>query len=281
MKIKNLRVRKNGLSYLLFASIPPVLNVIFGLFFVIQFEMGAAGKMLGQVTTNTLVGIISIFVLRRYITLNIDFSFLRKSFRYILPIIGASFAYYPIRNIDKIYLERLNDISELGYYSIGFMAANFINVASFALFIAFEPDVYKYVAKNQFLKVRKIGLLFMSIVLVFVIVFISISPYLLEFLTSGRYTRAYKYANINAIGVVFFQLFGFFNAILIALKRTDFALYINIIGGISAIVLYKLLINTFSFYGSNYAYILVAIIMCISAIFFFLYYKRLHKEDFI
>ena len=270
----NLRVRKNAKTYLLISIIPPILNVVFGLLFVIKFEMGAAGKMLGQVVTNIIMGGVSIVFLWKYLSFQFIPKFLVKSLKYVLPLVAAGYAYYPIKSIDKLYLERLGNLAELGYYNIGFTAANFISLACAALFIAFEPDIYRYVSNNQFSRLKKIAILYFTIVIFFVFLFITTSPYLIEFLTSGRYTRAYKYANLFAIGVVFMQIFGFSNGVIIAMKKTKIALYINIIGAISALILYKILIAKYSFYGANYAFIIVAMIMAFSSLLFIKYFRK-------
>jgi len=264
----NLRIRKKAISYFIFSAIPPALNVGFGLFFVINLKMGAAGKLFGQVTTNILIGLLSLFYLRKYLKFKFNLGFIRKAFKYVIPLIGAGYAYYPIRSIDRIYLERLHNLSELGYYSIGVTAANFISMASLALFMAFEPDVYRYVAEKSFQKLKKIAGAYLILVALMIVVFISISPYLMNFLTSGRYTRAYKYANINAVGVFFMQVFGFLNAVIIAMKRSDYALYINIIGGSAAILIYYLLIKQFAFNGANYAYVVVGVVLSLASIAF-------------
>jgi O-antigen/teichoic acid export membrane protein len=264
----NFRIRKKAVSFFLLSAIPPALNVVFSLVYIIPFKMGAEGKLLGQVTTNIIVGLISLILLRKYLILRINLLFIRKSFSYVLPLIVAGYAHYPIKSIDRIYLERLGNLSELGYYSLGLTASNFINLAAAALFMAFEPDVYKLVVDKNFSKLRIIGSVYLLIVVVMVIVFILLSPYLMDFLTSGKYTRSYKYANINAIGVFFMQVFGLANAIIIALKKTNYALYINLIGGSAALLIYYLLIQWQDFQGANYAYVLVAIILSIASLLF-------------
>jgi O-antigen/teichoic acid export membrane protein len=264
----NLRIRKKALSFFLFSSIPPAMNVAFGLFYVINYKMGAEGKLLGQVTTNIIIGLLSLYLLRRYLILKINFQVIKKSFAYILPIIGAGYAYYPISSIDRIYLERLNNLPELGYYSLGLTASNFINMAGLALFMAFEPDVYRLVIEKDKRKLIQFGGVFLMIVALMVLSFILISPYLMAFLTSGKYTRAYKYANINAIGVFLMLLFGFMNAIIIALKKTQYALYTNLIGGGAALFVYYFMIKWFSFSGANYAFIIVAAILAGSSFLF-------------
>lgn len=261
----NLRIRKKAISFFLFASIPPALNVLFGLTYVIYFKMGAEGKLLGQVTTNIMIGLVSIWLLRRNLLMKIDLGLIKNSFKYVLPLIVAGYAYYPIGSIDRIYLERLNNLPELGYYSIGINAANFISLAAGALGMAFEPDVYRLVVEKNIRKLKIIGGIYLLIVALMAIGLILLSPYLLAFLTNGRYTRAYKYTNINAIGIIFMQAFGFMNTIIIAHKKTKYALYINLIGGTAALIVYYFMIQWFSFHGANYAFILVALIMAIAA----------------
>lgn len=267
----NLRIRKKAFTFFLFSSLPPVLNVFFGLSFVISFHMGADGKMLGQVTTNFILGLLSLIYLRKFLIFKRDLSFFRKSLSQVLPLVGAGYAYYPINSLDKLFLERLDNLSELGFYSLGLTAANFINMASRALFMAFEPDIFKLVINRNFNKLKKLGSVFLLLVLFMIILFITFSPYLMDFLTSGRYTRAYKYANMYSIGIFFMQVFGFANAIIIALKKTKQALYVNLIGGVAAIISYFFMIRWFEFQGANIAYIIIGIVMACAS---FIYIRR-------
>jgi len=276
----NLRIRKKAILFFIFTAVPPALNVFWGLIFVILFKMGAAGKLLGQSITNLTIGLLSVYYLRKFITFKItlNFEFIRKSFPHILPLIGAAYAYYPIKSIDRIFLERLSNISELGYYSLGLIATNFINVACLSIFMAIEPDIYRLIIQKSYGKLIRLSLLYFLIVFSGVVLFILVSPYLMEFLTNGRFTRAYKYANVNAIGVLFMQVYFFANSVLIAVKRTKETLYINLFGGISALILYYIMIQKYQFQGANYTYVIISILMATSSILLIIFARKKNIE---
>lgn len=275
----NLRVRKMGLSYLIISAIPILISTLTGLLFVVHFQMGAMGRMLGTACGSLFTGIISIYILRGYVTPKIEWSFLKINRAKIITLTLSAYAFFPIRSIDKIFLERLDDISELGYFGIGARIAAMFFLAGNALHSAFEPDYYKAVANRNFKKLFKTIALFTGIILFGIILFLLISEFVVDFYTAGRYTRAYIYANYLVIGVFFMLMFGIVNSIITAKKRVKDLLLINILGGLGALLANYFLIKKWGFMGGCYAKIATGAILSLIALFFLIInFKKSNDE---
>lgn len=274
----NLRVRKKGFSFLLISSIPIIISTLTGLFFVVHLQMGATGRMLGTACGSLFTGLLSVWIMRNYVIWKIDFSFLKINLSKIITLTLSAYAFFPIRGIDKIFLERLDNIEELGYFGIGSRIAAMVFLAGNALHSAFEPDYYKAVANSNYKKLMKTVALYMSTILIGILIFLLISEYVVDFYTSGIYTRAYIYANYLVIGVFFMLVFGIINTIITARKKVKDLLFINILGGLGALISNYFLIKHWGFMGGCYANITTGIILSLIAfVFLFINLKKLNK----
>jgi O-antigen/teichoic acid export membrane protein len=192
----------------------------------------------------------------------------KAAFRRTYPLVLASLLYFPIRNIDIIYLERLGNITEFGLYSIGLRISTYLQVMINAVTQAFEPDIFRFVAgKNSKKLYTYIGLL-VIVIAVILVGFSVFSEFIIEILTAGRYTAATQYANLNLIPIFTAALYAIFNKVLIAQKRTKTILFIEFVGGLSSLAIIKVFINYWQYSGALIAKGLVGLLLGILAVFF-------------
>lgn len=259
----NFRLKKQAFSYFLLGSTFTVLNIVVSLLLVVYFKMGAEGRLGGKLIAQSVVFVISFYILWKIMLPRINKEALKEGLKLVLPLILGTFVIFSIRNLDKILLERVGNSFEFGYYTIGFNNANYLILMGNALYAAFEPDVIKFVVKKNYKKLA-ISLSLVTGVLVFATTaFILFSEPITCYLTNGRYTRAYKYANIIAVGGLFLSLNKLLITILMALQKTKLILYLNIIISVFAYFCYKLAIEKYSFNGAAYARILIGMFMII------------------
>lgn len=252
------RITKRALAYFLFSSSITVLGILTSLVYVVWFDWGAVGRMAGVLLPQFIIIASLIFWVRRNYKFKIDFQKVKYALRFSTPMIISAYFYIPIENIDKIYLERIGNYDELGYYSIGYNIANYMGMAATALGQAFEPDFIKYIAKKNKKKFFLNAVVFTGALVLMTIVFILFSEKIVEYLTSGRYTRAFKYANLTAIAILIIKIAGIGDAAILAFQKPKFMLINNIITGAFALVIYKICINRWEFLGANIGFISVA-----------------------
>jgi O-antigen/teichoic acid export membrane protein len=257
----NFRIRKKAWSFFAFSAVNTVLNVGIGLFFVAYFKWGAEGRMLAPIISSLAMLPICIYVLRKYTTVNFNLTVILKAIRVALPLVFAAYAYVPINNIDRFFLERLNNLSELGLYNIGITIAGYVQLAFVALALAFEPDIFKSVAEMNMKKLRMIALIMFLPYLLFVFIFFLSSEIIISILTAGRYVAAEQYTNIAIMAVFLMGVFAFFNKIFIALGKTKLTLYVNILGGFSATIIMYLAVANYGHIGAVYGKIIIVLIM--------------------
>jgi O-antigen/teichoic acid export membrane protein len=275
----NLRIQKKAVSFFIFSAINSVLNFGIGLLFVVYFKWGAEGRMLAPIISTLALLPVCIFILRKYTTINFNVTIFYKTARVAFPLVLAAYAYVPIISIDRIYLERLNNLAELGLYNIGITIAGYAQLAYLALNYAFEPDIFKSVAEMNIKKLVIIAAIIFLPFLVFILIFIIFSNTIISVLTAGRYIAALPYTIITLISVFLISVHGFLDKIFIALGKTNLNLYVNIISGIFATIIIYIAVSNFAFIGAAFGKALVAAFMVIISL--VLVIKNLKRQKII
>lgn len=112
------RVQKKGLNFFLINILQIALNAGFSLYFVVLLKSGATGRMGGMLLGVVITSLIALWFLikeKRYVfSLRINRIKVNEALKYCIPLIIGAYAYFPIGNIDRIFLERLGNISEYG-----------------------------------------------------------------------------------------------------------------------------------------------------------------------
>jgi len=260
------KMNREGLKFFLLMSISALLALSVSLFLVVNLDFGAMGRMSGIVISQLAIGVFAFKVL--YKKVDFDFNIIKKALRFGYPLIIIAFLDFPTVYIDRIILERQNDIANFALYSIGLKMAGFVFMLGSSVYQAFEPDFYKFASQ------KNIGRFIQSVLLVFGflfgvnIVFTFISKPVVEFLTSGRYTGAYQYANLIIWSNFFLLLSYLLGVILIVQNKTKILLYRKIIMAFFGVTMFVLLISRWQFIGAAYARIIINSLNCFILIIF-------------
>lgn len=270
----NFRVRKKAMSFFLYSLIFYILNAMIGVLFVAIYKWGAEGRMLAPIVASILVLPYSIYILKKYTIANYNFKQFKQNLRIAFPLILTVYTMVPINFIDKIYLERLNNLSEFGLYNLGLTIAGYVNLGAIALGMAFEPDIYKSVAEKNFKNWLKNSLLIILPFIGFVLLYYLVSDKIIYFLTAGKYLAAGNYTNIVLWLYVFTIVLMVGQKTFQAMNKTKIMLYVSLVGSIISLPLMYFCILKWAFLGAAYCKVGIAIIMCI--IVFLMFLKQRH-----
>ncbi len=264
----NFRVNKKALNYFFFKTFLVLSNVILALIFVVHYKLGAEGRMLATFFSQFIYAFIALIILSKIVSFKFDRTELKNALKFSFPLVLSSVFYFPIISLDNIYLEKLNNLPLLGIYNIGLNTANYLFVLFFAIYQAIEPDIAKFtIEKNKKALYKTVGL-FSLILFLVTILFIIFSKTILNYLTAGIYTEAYKFANLLSISFFLVILFSFLSSIIMHLQKTKILFIINIIGGISSLFVYEYFISNYTFNGAAYSRIILFSLMVLLCLFF-------------
>jgi O-antigen/teichoic acid export membrane protein len=277
------RVHKQGLRFFLINVLQIVVNTAFSLFFVVTLQGGAVGRMSGILLGVVVTGVLALIILlsqKKYrFSLRIEKEKIIPALKYSFPLIIGAYAYYPIGNIDKLFLERLGDIAEYGYYNIGLTIAGFVATFFLAVYQSFEPDLYKMVAQKRHKQYRKYVGVYIGVMAFLTLAFIMVSYPIVYYLTAGRYAYAATYANVFVIGAFFMQAGGVYEQLFTAYSATKLVMWRNILMGIFCVIAYYWMIQYFQFKGANITRVLAGLFYIISGTLLWWYYKKKHIKN--
>ena len=132
---------------------------------------------------------------------------------------------------DKVLLERLGNLSELGYYSVGVQIAGYLTIFSNAVNSTFQPDIYECYSKKNYRKlVLYVGIIVGSIT-VCASVYIILAPYIIGLLTAGRYVYSAHYSQIIALSTITAAIYYSSSQISIAMGYTKLLMWVKFLGG--------------------------------------------------
>jgi O-antigen/teichoic acid export membrane protein len=84
-------------------------------------HLGARGQLMGLLVGSVVTAIISSMLLfREYLTLQVDWKFIRVSMVYGLPLIPHLIAQWVKTSLDRLILENFTTLSEVGIYTLGY-----------------------------------------------------------------------------------------------------------------------------------------------------------------
>lgn len=249
-----LRFERKSTQYFALSVIFSLLNVGLAILLVVYYQMGAAGKLIPALIIDFIIFLI--FFIKYVKQIKIDLIIVKKALVFSLPIILSALLNLPVLTLDKIFLERINNISEFAYYNIAFGFAGYVYTFINAISMTLEPDIYKFVGEKNKKKLIQIFVLLVVAVILSNIAFIIFSKPVIHFLTAGRYMGAVKYANLLVVSQTCLAVVYFLSSVLTALKLTRLEFIVMLAIAILSISSLLIFIPSFEFFGAIYAKLL-------------------------
>jgi len=240
---------------------------------VVIFKYGATGRLSAVLIASVLTA--AYCFKQVFGKLQFDFSVIKEAFLFGWPLSLSAILWYFLSGVDRAMLEKLNDSYTFGYYNVGMQIAGFFAIFYTAIAQTFEPDVYKAIAENKKHKLAKIVGGILALNAIPNIIFIFFAPLIIGVLTYNRYTDASDFARILALKNITVSFYYAIITVIIGYGFTKSELFIRIIGAFMCVLMFKLLIGQFGFYGAAWGQVLSFIIMAVlSGCFLYYLYRR-------
>jgi O-antigen/teichoic acid export membrane protein len=272
-----LKMGKKASSFFKISIINSVLLSGLLLLLVVGFKLGGLGKLLAPLITSVILCVYLLPKITKKIIL--DKNIFIDALKFCWPLILAAASGYFLRGFDRALLVNLNDNVQLGLYNVAISISGYLAIFQTSISNTFQPDIFEAVANNNKKKIIIITGGINLLNLIPIIIFIAFAPFITKILTAGRFTDAYTYARILALNNVSMTLaYTSMTSIFIAKGYTFLSMSSEVIGAILSIVMFKIMINKYNFYGAAWgqviSYFLIFIIGILS---YFLYKKFFNK----
>ena len=259
-------------SYFKITLMNSLVMAFFSLLLVIIIKGEAAGRLGAILMANA---IIAIYCLRKMFTrFQINFKQLKKCFAFSWPIILSSILYYFISSLDKVFLEKLNNIHEFGLYNIATQIIGYVGIISIAILQTFTPDIYKLTAQKNYQSLIKIALMIFVPSVIINLAFIPFSKFFISILTYNKFTEAYHYADILVFRNISYIAYFILSDILIGLGHTKFDFIIKFLGTICSIFIYYYGVQYFGFIEAAWSQSITLIIPVVFGLLFISILKK-------
>ncbi|MHC1777000.1 MAG: lipopolysaccharide biosynthesis protein [Lentimicrobium sp.] len=274
LKLVDFKMQKKSKSFFKLSVSNGVIAVILSLLLVVICKYGAIGKLSATFGASLIMFLFCLYLEYDLIRTKFDWKIMKSMLIFVWPLIISTMLHFFSTGFDKVYLERLGNSSELGFYVVAGQTVGYIGIFSSAVSSTFQPDVYKAIVNKNWKNASKYIAVVLGSTLVIVLVFIVLAPYVIDLLTAGRYTYSAKYARILAFSQLTSSMYYVVTDITIVLGYTVLALVNKIFGVILTIAMYSFFISKWQFVGAAWGQVASYAVLMIVNIIFLIYWNN-------
>ncbi len=267
LKLVDYRMSRDSKKFFNLSVSKGVLTILITLLFVAVFKWGAVGKMSATLLGSVLYFIYIYYKDRRMMSIPFDRDAFITSLKFCWPLVLASMLTFFSQGYDKVCLERIGEIENLGYYSVGMSIATYLSVFSTSINDTFQPDIYKSVVERNVKKCLAFIGIKMGLIALCVVAFIILAPFIVDILTFGRYVNSTKFAIILSFSSLTSMLYYSMSQVTVALGLTSITLANKIIGSVLSVICFSILIKNFGAVGAAWGSVLSFVFFFVGNVF--------------
>jgi len=267
LNLVDYRMQRRSKDFFILSVTNGVLALCLSVLLVVVLKYGALGKFLSVFVANLIIFIYCFYTNREIFKVKFNKQIFNDALKFCYPLVIAAMLSFFSNGYDKIVLERIGNVHELGYYVVGVQIAGYLSVFSTSIDDTFQPDIFQSVVQRDFKKCTKIILSKIGLLSVIVLFFIAFAPFLVDVLTAGRYVVSTKYAMIVSLSAISSMLYHSLSQVTIALGYTKITLINKVVGSILCVAMYTMLILKWGAIGAAWGTVVSFIIFFIGNLF--------------
>jgi len=251
-----LRWQAKSTLYTLVSVVDTVLSLGLTIVFILVLQTGVIGVFWGQTIGLVVGGALAYYLTRGDFALTFDWAKLRAMLRFSLPLVPSGIAVFVYLYIDRIIINALMTISDVGIFGVGYRIASIVSLLMFGFQVAMMPLVYQHYREPA--TPRNLSRIFRYFVAGALLMTLGLSLFsreLLTLLTPPAYYGAWAVIPLLVPATVLSGMAIFAPGLSIA-KRTGLIAFINIGGAILNTLLNLTLIPLFGIQGAALATLL-------------------------
>ncbi len=275
-----LRIKEKSALFITI-TISKTLAILFiNILLVAYYQLGIKGILIGHMTGNILVFVITFPFLKKNIVVNYNFTEFRGMFKYGFPLVFTTIAMMLMNLGDRYILKYLIGYSEVGLYTIGYKIAGVINLFILQSFkMGFLPVAYKQYSDDSQSK-RFFAKVLTYFVLILVVAGLGLSLFskeIVEFFSKREeYWAAYRVIPLLSLAFVLQGIQYVFSLGLHYVKKTKYNAFIVLSIAILNIGLNFLLIPRYKIMGAAVTTVISWIFMII--LFYYFSQREYHVD---
>lgn len=246
-----------------------VLQVLFNLVLLVVFHQGVFGMILSSFAVSFIFFVYSMIRFLPHVTLRYNKEIAKSALNYSLPLVPHSVSGYLSVMLDRVLLNKMVGIQQVGLYSIANQFGNILSIVTSSINQAFTPWIYEKMEEkhsaDSFKSIYKFAE--MSNILCCFIAFLitMFSPELIQLMTSKSFYSSWQPIIFVSFGYVLNGLYFFFSKSLF-LSHTKYVMIISISTAMLNLLFNIILIPRFSYLGAGLAFTISQFVSSIIAL---------------
>lgn len=253
------QIKNEPKKYVIFSLSNSIFNILISVLFVVLFDYGFEGRIIGQYVSIFIFFILSIYILhtiRKELRIKFNLNDALDSLKFGIPLIPHIIGGMVMNMSDRFFIDYFYGKSELGIYNIGYLVGSSISLFSAAFANAIIPFSYHLFNQNTYhSKVKVVRIYwFYSIFLIFTVFILWIlNPYIFKWFINSKFSKGSEYVFWVTLAYFFQGLYLLFANILFYLKKTKIFFFLSFINISLNVLLNYYLIIYFGIIGAAYA----------------------------
>ena len=254
-----LQCTQDGLRYTLNLMCNFLLQVFLNLLMLMVFHQGVLGIIISLFIVSMIFFIYSMISFLPHITLCINKEISVAAFKYSLPLIPHSVSGYLSVMLDRILLNKLIGIQQVGLYGVANQFGNILNLFTSSINQAFTPWLYQKLEKEnessnyksiyKFAEISNVLCCFVALVITF------FSPEFIRLMTTDEFYSSWQPIVFITFGYVLNGLYFFFSKSLF-FSYTKYVMIISLSTVLLNFVFNMILIPNYGYLGAGVAFLL-------------------------
>ncbi|MDQ0415654.1 flippase [Mesobacillus stamsii] len=246
-----------------------LLNASLSIWLIISLGMAWQGRILGQLVSFSLFGVIGILILRKDKWLKIKYnrSYIKHALSFGVPLIPHAVGGVVMTMTDRIFITNMVGIEATGIYTVGFQIGMIINILATSFNQAYVPWLFAQLKANIYTK--KLMIVKMTYFYFGIIIFLALglsffAPWFLDFFVGKEFSGSSVFIIWIAIGYAFNGMYFMVTNYIFYAEKTAILAWITFGSAILNIGLNYVFISKYGAIGAAQATTIIYFIKFIS-----------------
>lgn len=229
-----LQIKEQSINHNVFDFVRTVIILIFAVLLILLLENNKyLGKIYADLVGGVFVFTYAIYKLFPFLRLKFDFSHIKYSLSFGLPVLPSMFASFALTFADRLMINSYLDSKDVGLYSLAYNISIIAQIVVLAVSKSWQPIFYKYMNEKNYRGLDQIFYNNSKLVLAAALAVVLFSQELIVVLSNDSYLGTADVVLYLVIGFNFFFLYTIYGQYTSYAKKTY---YNSIFMAISAVL---------------------------------------------
>ena len=256
-----------------------LLSILCNLVFVVYLRHGVTGVAESLICSYAIIGGVATFLMFRTVKPSFSFPMVKTMFRYAAPLMLGRSIILAGSTVDKLLLQRLAGLTDVGLYSLGWRFADTSRAFAWQPFrLYWQSKVFELSHAENGRCVIALVFTYITLIMLFIALAISVvSVDLIRLMAEATFGPAYYVVPILGLGFIFWCARMFFNFHLLFTGTTKIVPIMDFVH-VALLVLFSfILVPLFAYKGSAWAFLASS---CSSCAIMYMVAQRKYKVNF-